>query len=157
MNRFLLTNKKNWVGLYARLAIAIAIFPHGAQKLLGWFGGAGFQGTMYYMTTIAGVSSILGFLVIVVEFFGTILLALGLFTRYATLAILINFIGVIIVDISGNGFFMNWAKIEGKGEGYEYFILLFGLIIITLVTGGGKLSLDAFLFNKKRRFSNRHR
>jgi len=157
MNRFLLTNKKNWVAVYARLAIAIAIFPHGAQKLLGWFGGAGFQGTMYYMTNIVGVSWMLGFLVIVVEFFGALLLAVGLFTRYAAVAMALNFIGVLLVDIRGNGFFMNWSKIEGKGEGYEYFILLFGLIIITLITGGGKLSFDAFLFNKKRRFSNRHR
>ncbi|MBW7889520.1 MAG: DoxX family protein [Chitinophagaceae bacterium] len=157
MNRLLLTNKRNWVALYARLAIAIVIFPHGAQKLLGWFGGAGFQGTMYYMTDIVEVSWILGFLVIIVEFFGSLLLAAGLFTRYAALALAFNFIGVLLVDIGGNGFFMNWAKVEGKGEGYEYFILLFGLIIITLVTGGGKLSFDAFLFNKKRRFSNRHR
>ena len=149
MNKILNTNPKNWSALLARLAVAVAIFPHGAQKLLGWFNGGGFEGTMHFMTEIVGVPWVLGFSVIMVEFFGSLLLALGLFTRLASLAMIFNFMGVFFADTIGNGFFMNWAGIEGKGEGYEYFILLFVLMIISLIAGGGKASLDAKLSQRK--------
>lgn len=49
------TTNNNWTGLLLRLTIAIVIFPHGAQKLLGWFGGYGFTGTMNFFTTIMGL------------------------------------------------------------------------------------------------------
>src|SRR5699024_10190023 len=104
---------------------AITIFPHGAQKMLGWFGGGGFSGTMYYFTEMLNIPYFLGILVILVEFIGAILLLLGLFTRFAALGMAINFIGVLLVDIMGNGFFMNWSATAGQGEGIEYFLLLF--------------------------------
>ncbi|HNE20774.1 MAG TPA: DoxX family membrane protein, partial [Turneriella sp.] len=59
-----------WTGLVLRLALAAMILPHGAQKLLGWFGGYGFKGTMGYFTGTAGLPAILAFLVIIGEFFG---------------------------------------------------------------------------------------
>ncbi len=150
-NNLVITDNKNWAALIARLAVAIVIFPHGAQKLLGWFGGNGFLGTMEFMTEIIGAPLFLGFLVIIIEFFGALLVLAGLWTRIAAFAIACNFIGVLIVDIIGNGFFMNWAGIEGKGEGYEFFILLYGLIFILLIYGGGIFSLDSKIANKKRR------
>lgn len=143
------TNPNNWAALFARLAIAITIFPHGAQKLAGWFGGGGFEGTMSFMTQGAGLPWIIGFLVIIIEFFGPLLLVAGLLTRVAAFAIGVNFIGVLFSAILTNGFFMNWGMQGGKGEGIEYFILLFGLIIISLIAGGGRLSMDAALSNKK--------
>lgn len=150
-NNLLITDNSNWAALFARLAIAIAIFPHGAQKLLGWYGGNGFLGTMEFMTEVIGAPLILGFLVIIVEFFCSLMLLLGVWTRIAAISIAFNFIGVLIVDIIGNGFFMNWAGIEGQGEGYEYFILLFGLIFISIMYGGGKFSVDSRLSNRRRR------
>lgn len=149
LNKITSTNSNNIAGLIARVAVAIAIFPHGAQKLLGWFGGAGFEGTQYFMTEIIGAPWILGLMVIIIEFFGSLLLFIGLFTRPAALLMIFNFIGVIIVDIWGNGFFMNWAGIEGRGEGYEYFVLLFGIMIISLIIGGGKASIDANISQNK--------
>lgn len=149
MSKMLKTNDSNWAALFARLAIAIAIFPHGAQKLLGWFGGGGFDGTMAYMTQGVGLPWIIGFLVIIIEFFGSLLLFVGLVTRIAVFCVAINFIGVLFSSIIHNGFFMNWGMQGGKGEGLEYFILLFGLIIVSLINGGGKASLDAALFNKR--------
>lgn len=143
IKKIISTNKNNWVGLIARLAIAIAVFPHGAQKLLGWFGGNGFEDTMTFMSERIGLPNWLGFLVIVIEFFAPLLLVLGLHTRLVACLILINFIGVLSVDTIGNGFFMNWAGVEGKGEGLEYFILLFSLLFIVLIKGGQKLSVDA--------------
>lgn len=145
MTNIFKTNPENWAAFFARLAVAIVVFPHGAQKSFGWFGGGGFTKTMEIFTQMLGIPSFMVILVLIVETLGALCLALGLGTRLAVLAIAINFIGVLTVDIGGNGFFMNWQKIEGKGEGYEYFILLFGLLLVLLITGGGKYSFDAKL------------
>jgi putative oxidoreductase len=143
MKNIINTNADNWTALFARWALAITIFPHGAQKLLGWFGGNGFNGTMDFFTKISGLPWIIGFLVIIIEFFGPILLILGWGTRLAACAIAGNFLGILFSVHLRNGFFMNWGGVAGKGEGLEYFILLFGLIIISLIAGGGKASIDA--------------
>ncbi|HWJ25460.1 MAG TPA: DoxX family protein [Flavisolibacter sp.] len=137
------TNPLNTSALVARLALAIVVFPHGAQKLLGWFGGHGFSGTMAAFKGMMGLPYIIALLVILVEFFGPLLLLIGLATRIAALAILGEFIGIVVFAHIYNGFFMNWAKQGGKGEGLEYFFLLFGLTIILLIDGGGRGSIDA--------------
>jgi len=149
MNSIIKTNQNDWSALFARLAVAIAIFPHGAQKLFGWFGGRGFDSTIEIFTGYLGIPYFLVILVLFVEVFGSLFLAVGLWTRLAAAAITLNFIGVLYVEIWGNSFFMNWGKVEGQGEGLEYFILLFGLIIVSLISGGGKASLDAILQSKK--------
>jgi len=149
MNRLIKTNDNSTAALVARIAIAITIFPHGAQKLFGWFGGSGFTGSMYYFTEMVGIPWILGLLVILVEVFASLMLALGSFTRFAAVAIGFDFLGVLLVDIGFDRFFMNWYKIEGQGEGLEYFILLYGLLVVSLVLGGGKASIDALMMKKK--------
>lgn len=143
------TNAQNWVPVFARVAIFLAIFPHGAQKLLGWFGGPGYSGAMGFLTSGAGLPTIIAFLVIIFEFFGPLFLLLGLFTRIAAAAVIINFLGVVLTVIIHNGYFMNWSSEAGKGEGLEYFFLLFALLIILCITGGGKASIDAALGRKK--------
>jgi len=148
MKKIFATDSSNWPALVARLAVAIAIFPHGAQKLLGWFGGYGFSGTMGFLTGGAGLPWIIGLLVILIEFFAPLFLFFGLGTRIAALAIIANFLGVVAFGHLHNGFFMNWGMEAGKGEGLEYFVLLFGLTIIALIAGGGKASIDAGLAKK---------
>lgn len=143
MKKLLATNSENTTALFARLALGIVVFPHGAQKLLGWFGGYGFNGTMGFLTGTAGLPSVIAFLVILVEFFGALFLIAGFATRLAAIGILGNFIGVVVTSNLNNGFFMNWYAQPNKGEGLEYFILLFGLAIISLVAGGGRASVDA--------------
>ncbi|RYY19384.1 MAG: DoxX family protein, partial [Sphingobacteriaceae bacterium] len=123
----------------------ITVFPHGAQKLLGWYGGYGFEGTMGFLTGTAGLPYIIALLVILIEFFGSLMLITGTATRVAALGIFGNFLGVVITSHLKNGFFMNWYSQPNQGEGYEYFILLFGLAIICLVAGGGKASVDAVI------------
>ena len=149
MNKIISTNPNNWPALIARVAIAITIFPHGAQKLLGWFGGAGFTGSMGFLTGTAGLPWIVGFLFIIVEFFGPLFLFFGLSTRIAASAIIIGFIGVMFQDAIRNGFFMHWGRVGGEGEGLEYFVLLFGLAFISLYAGGGKASVDALIIKNK--------
>lgn len=143
MKKLLATNSENTTALFARLALGIVVFPHGAQKLLGWFGGYGFDGTMGFLTGTAGLPSVIALLVILIEFFGSIFLITGFATRLAAIGILGNFIGVVVTSNLNNGFFMNWYAQPNKGEGLEYFILLFGLAIISLVAGGGRASADA--------------
>lgn len=147
MKRILSTNSENVTALVARLALAITIFPHGAQKLLGWFGGGGFSGTMGFFTGVVNLPYAVGVLVIMVEFFGSLFLLFGFLTRIAAVGIIGMFTGVVIVNHSSN-FFMNWAAEAGRTEGVEYFVLLFGLAVIALIAGGGKASVDSAIANK---------
>jgi putative oxidoreductase len=145
MKKILLTNPASLTPLIARLALGIVVFPHGAQKLLGWFGGSGFAGTMDFLTGSAGLPWIIALLVILIEFFGSLMLIAGAATRVAALGILGNFIGVVLTSHLTSGFFMNWYAEANKEEGLEYFIQLFGLTLVTLIAGGGKASVDAVL------------
>lgn len=148
MKKILLTDTNNALALISRLALGIVVFPHGAQKMLGWFGGGGFQGTMNFMTQGANLPAIIALLVILIEFFGSLFLIFGFLTRVAAFGVIANFIGVVTTAHSGAGFFMNWGQQANTAEGLEYFILLFGLAIISLIAGGGKFSSDALLIKK---------
>jgi putative oxidoreductase len=155
MNKIIRTNPGNVTALIARLALGIVVFPHGAQKLLGWFGGYGFNGTIGFLTGGAGLPYIIALLVIIIEFFGALFIIFGFLTRLAAFGILCNFIGVVVTTHIHNGFFMNWAKQANKGEGLEFFILLLALAVICLYTGGGKASTDAAITtNENKRHSN---
>jgi len=145
MKRIFATNSNNTTALIARLAIGITVFPHGAQKLLGWYGGYGFDGTMGFLTGTAGLPSLLAVLVILIEFFGALFLIAGFATRLAAVGIILNFLGVVITSHINNGFFMNWYAQPNKGEGLEFFILLFGLAVISLIAGGGRASVDSLI------------
>jgi putative oxidoreductase len=100
---------------------------------------------MGFLTGTAGLPWIVALLVILIEFFGSLLLIFGFATRVAAFCIIVEFIGVVLSTHIHNGFFMNWYAISQKGEGLEYFILLFGLAIITLINGGGKASVDSVI------------
>ena len=145
MKKLLTTDPQNVRALIVRLALGIVVFPHGAQKLLGWFGGYGFNGTMGFLTGAAGLPSIIALLVILIEFFGALFVIFGFATRLAAVGIIANFLGIVLTTHLHNGFFMNWYSQAGQGEGLEYFILLFGLAIVTFIAGGGKWSVDAAL------------
>jgi putative oxidoreductase len=126
--------------LFLRLALAVAIFPHGAQKLLGWFGGAGFSGTITAFQQYFGIPAPLAFVAIITEFFAPLLLVAGLFTRVGALAIA----GVMFVAMRfhfANGFFMNWYGNQA-GEGFEYHILAIGIALALALSGGGRWSAD---------------
>ena len=150
MNKIIATNSNNWTALIARLALGFTIFPHGAQKLLGWFGGYGFSGTMGFFTTQMHIPYIVALLVILIEFFGSLFLIFGFLSRFAAVGFIAIYIGAIYLIHVANGFFMNWNMVANKGEGWEYFILLFALAIIVIMKGGGKASIDATLTRKEK-------
>lgn len=124
-----------------RWTLAVVMFPHGAQKLLGWFGGHGFQGTMGHLTDGAGLPWVVAFLVIVIEFFGPLGLALGLLNRPAAFGIASVMVGAVATTHWPHGFFMNWAGNQA-GEGFEYHLLVLGLALALMIEGGGAFSLD---------------
>jgi len=126
--------------LAARIAIAAILFPHGAQKLLGWWGGLGYQGSMAYFTGTVGLPYIIGLLVIMIEFIAPIFLILGFFTRLSAVAVLIVMAG-IVVSVQNQYFFMNWFGTQ-KGEGMEFFLLMMGLCLVCILNGGGPFALD---------------
>jgi putative oxidoreductase len=154
MKKLLATNSNNWTALFARVALGITIFPHGAQKLLGWFGGYGYSGTMGFLTTQAHLPWILAFLVIMIESIGALALIFGFGTRIAAFGMLANFVGILFTTHLNNGFFMNWYSQANKGEGIEYFILVFGLAIVSIIAGGGKASIDAVLTGTGTKFKS---
>jgi putative oxidoreductase len=131
-------------GTVLRVALGAVMFPHGAQKLLGWFGGYGFHGTMGFLTQNVGLPTPLAALVIVAEFFGSIALVLGLFSRAAVVGIISVMIGAIVTTHLPNGFFMNWTG-QQAGEGFEYHLLVIAMAIAILIQGSGRYSVDRIL------------
>ena len=132
--------------LIVRLALGIVIFPHGAQKLLGWFGGGGFAGTMQGMTQM-GLPAIVVFLVIIAEFFGGLSLITGFLGRIGAFGVLCVMLGAIFLVHLSNGFFMNWSGSQ-KGEGIEYHLLAIGIALAIMVKGSGALSIDRSMSEK---------
>lgn len=127
--------------LVIRIMLGIVVFPHGAQKLLGWFGGYGFSGTMGFFTDTMGLPWLIGFLVILLESIGTIALITGLATRIMAVFYLLLALGIVFTSHIQHGFFMNWFGNQ-QGEGYEYFILWIGMAISLIITGAGNYSID---------------
>ena len=144
-NKIFKTNN-DWTGLVTRLTIGLILFPHGAQKMLGAFGGYGFSGTMGFFTDTMHLPWLIGFLVIVIEFIGSLSLIAGFASRLWSALTIIEMLGAIITTHLSNGFFMNWAGNQ-KGEGYEYHLLIIGLALATLINGSGKFSVDEKIVN----------
>ena len=139
--RALFQTDDGWTGLILRLTLGLVMLPHGAQKLLGWFGGNGFDGTMGFFTQNMGVPWIIAFLVIIGESFGSLALLAGFLTRFTAAGLAVIMLGAIMMVHLPNGFFMNWFG-QQKGEGYEYHVLIIGIAAALLVTGGGRWSVD---------------
>lgn len=130
--------------LVQRLVLAAVIAPHGAQKLLGWFGGAGFSGTMDYLTGSAGLPWIVALAVVLAESLGALALAAGFLSRVTALGIAAVMVGAVATVHARIGFFMNWAGSQG-GEGFEYHLLALALALPIVVLGGGRLSVDGVI------------
>ena len=134
-------------GLILRLTLAVVMFPHGAQKALGWFGGPGLTPTLQFFTS-AGIPPVLAWLVIAAEFLGPLGLAVGLLTRLAALGIAGVMIGAIKMVHWKNGFFMNWSGTQ-QGEGFEYHLLALGMALALVIMGGGAASVDRSLASSR--------
>jgi len=124
-----------------RLLLGLVMFPHGAQKLFGWFGGYGFSGTLGFFIDTMHFPALLAVLVILAEGLGSLGLVLGLGTRIAAFGIAANMLGAVLTTHLSVGFFMNWFG-KQQGEGFEYHLLALALALPLVVRGAGAWALD---------------
>jgi putative oxidoreductase len=141
MLRKLLATDNNTATVILRFVLGVVFFAHGSQKLLGWFGGYGFSGTMGYFTGTAHIPAVFAFLAIVAEFLGGLGLIFGFLTRIAAFGISVNMLVAIATVHSGVGFFMNWTGTQ-KGEGFEYHLLVLAMTAFLMIRGAGAFSVD---------------
>lgn len=146
------TDTTNTALLIARVGVAFVILPHGLQKAFGLFGGGGFDGTMQYFTETVGIPWILGLLVIAAESLGTLMLAVGILSRFVAISLIAVMIGAA-AQHAPNGFFMNWFGNQA-GEGLEFFILAVSLALPVAIFGGGRWSADGWLSGKATKTEN---
>jgi putative oxidoreductase len=127
-----------------RLLLGLVFFAHGAQKMLGWFGGYGFSGTMGFFTGVLHIPAVFAFLAIAAEFFGGLGLIFGVLTRVAAFGIAVTMLVAIAMVHGQFGLFMNWSGAQ-KGEGIEYHVLVLAMTVFLMIQGGGALSVDRTL------------
>ena len=142
--RKLLSTSNDFTVTIVRLVLGVVFFAHGAQKMLGWFGGYGFTGTMGFFTQQMHIPAPFAFLAICAEFFGGLGLIVGLLSRIAAFGIMCNMLVAIAAVHVHNGFFMNWTG-QQKGEGFEYHLVTLAALLIVLVKGAGAFSIDRAL------------
>ena len=129
-----------------RLVLGVVFFAHGAQKMLGWFGGYGFSGTMGFFTGMMHIPAPFAFLAIAAEFFGGLGLIFGLLTRIAAFGIFCNMVVAVAMVHHNFGLFMNWTGAQ-KGEGYEFHLLALAMATSLMIRGAGAASVDRLLYS----------
>lgn len=144
MFRKLIQTDADRVATLLRLTLGLVIFPHGAQKALGLFGGYGFTGTMGFFTGQMHIPALFAFLAIAAESAGSLGLISGTLTRVAAFGVFCNMLVATVLVHWKVGFFMNWYGSQ-QGEGYEYHLLAMGLAVAVMIRGGGAASVDRAL------------
>ncbi len=144
MFRRIIETTNDFTLMVLRLALGVVFLAHGTQKVLGWFGGYGFSGTMGFFTQQMGIPAPLAFLAIAAEFFGGLGLLGGFLGRIAAFGILCNMVVATLMVHRHFGFFMNWFGSQ-KGEGFEYHLLAMALGLAILIKGSGAFSIDWLL------------
>jgi putative oxidoreductase len=144
MFRRLISTDNDSATAILRVVLGVIFFAHGAQKMLGWFGGYGFTGTMGFFTGVLHIPAPFAFLAICAEFFGGLGLIFGFLTRIAALGIFGEMLFVVATIHRHFGFFMNWTGTQ-KGEGYEYHLLILATTVFLMIRGAGAASIDRLL------------
>jgi putative oxidoreductase len=125
-----------------RVPIGLILAAHGSQKLFGWFGGYGLEGTEQWMASV-GLNP--GFLMALLagsaEFFGGVALILGLLTRPAALISAVTMLVALFWVHWGKGFFLDT-------HGIEYALALLSANTALAFIGGGRYSLDALIVSE---------
>lgn len=142
MLKNLLTTDAGYGALLLRVPVGIIFVAHGAQKLFGWFGGYGLEGTGGWMESIGLAPGVLmAFLAGVAEFFGGLALIAGFLTRPSAFALSIAMLVAIFSVHFSNGLFMS-------NNGYEFGLALLAASASLMFSGAGKASVDEFLASK---------
>jgi putative oxidoreductase len=138
---FLATDAKQWATVPLRIALGVIFLSHGGQKLFGWLGGKGLEGTAGFFAGKLGLTPgiLWALLAGIAEFGGGLLVLLGLLTRLGALFITVVMLGAIF-KVHWGAFFLP--------TGIEYPFSLFAVAMALLIAGGGKFSLDTRLAKK---------
>ena len=144
MKKYLFNTPNDGTLTVLRLTLGTIFFAHGAQKMLGWFGGYGFDATMNAFTSQMGIPAVFAFLAIAAEFFGGLGLIFGALTRVAAFGIASVMAVAATTVHAQHGFFMNWAGSQ-KGEGFEYHLLALAMAVALMLRGAGALSVDRWV------------
>jgi putative oxidoreductase len=146
IRRFFATDK-SLAETILRVGLGAVMFPHGAQKLFGWFGGHGFEAAVQGFVNRQHIPEILAITVVLAESVGALALVAGFFTRLAALAIAVDMAGAIVLVHWKIGFFMNWSG-KAAGEGFEYHLLMIAIGLALVIKGGGRWSVDGAIARK---------
>jgi putative oxidoreductase len=144
MKQLLFNTQQEWAGFFLRCILGGVMLPHGAQKLFGIFGGFGYKVTLNFFTGSLKLPWIISFLVIMIEFFGSIGMIMGFATRVWAVAFIAIMIGAIVTTNWQHGLFMNWFGNQ-SGEGFEYHLLVIGMCLALMFTGSGMFSIDGII------------
>ncbi|HYE24960.1 MAG TPA: DoxX family protein [Clostridia bacterium] len=143
----MLATDDSWAAAIARVTLGGVVWAHGAQKLLGWFGGHGPQWYAEGFSKFFGIPPLLTWGLMLTEAVGMLLLVAGFAGRlWAALAMLIM-LGAIHFAHLRNGFYMNWYG-DKRGEGFEYHLLALALCAVVLIMGSGAASVDRLLMRR---------
>jgi putative oxidoreductase len=145
--RALLATDADWSATAARVTLGAVMLPHGAQKLFGWFGGHGFEGTMGFLTGPMGLPAALAVLIILLESVGAAALVAGVAGRAMAAGMAAIMVGAVATVHFAHGFFMNWGGTQA-GEGFEYHLLAIGLALVVMLRGSGAASVDRLLVRR---------
>lgn len=141
LNQLVATNN-SVSSLVLRVPLGIIFAAHGAQKLFGWFGGYGLEGTGKFMSSLGMEPGVLmAALAGSAEFFGGLLLIVGLLTRPAALALAFTMIVAIFSVHISHGLFMS-------NNGYEFALALLAGVLSLVFSGGGRASVDSIIARK---------
>jgi len=141
----LFSTSPDWTLTAIRITLGVVFFAHGAQKVFGWFGGAGLEGTLRTMHDHLHLPIPVAFVAVMSEFLGGAGLIIGLLSRVAAVGICITMLSAIVMVHGRNGLFLNWFG-ERKGHGFEYHLLAIALAVAIVVRGSGAASLDRLLY-----------
>lgn len=142
LSNWIFKTNSSLVQFILRLGLGIVIMPHGLQKLLGVFGGHGAFQTVEMWSLWWNIPAIITWFVIIIESFGMLFLILGFFTRIIALFLFGIMAGAVYLVHFQYGFFMNWYSKPNLGEGFEYHLLVFTILIALILFGGGSYSMD---------------
>jgi putative oxidoreductase len=144
MLRKLLATTPTWITIPLRLGLGVVMIAHGAQKVLGSFGGPGFTGFISGNTPFSFMRPTWLWLAAAAfsEFLGGILLIVGLLTRLSAVLIAC----VMLTAVVG----VHWPNFFASKRGYEYPLILLAMSVALLISGGGIASIDLALSGRRK-------
>ena len=143
MVKALLKTDDNLASTLLRVMMGVLVLLHGVGKL-----GSGFETFMGYMAYLE-LPAFLGYLTILIEVLGSLLLIFGAATRINAVLMFGLFVGMIVSVHAQYGLMMNWfGQMEAGQEGFEYHLLVLAMCAALVVLGGGRLSVDGYVSKK---------